>query len=243
MQQFVHNLQVSRKIIPTLIRPPDLRAGFAAEVNDLTGSGLVHAGEQWAPARFMIEEHTHAVWEWYLQMHGMTRWFADRQLWTIRPGDLFGVAPDTRHAMAETPGVNHHFYYAAFDPAPVLGRQVDLREAWPVRAKAVHLTDASGLIDPFAQLIKELTVSQNYLDVGLRLAIDRLLLELTRRLQQGQPIVPSGSTRPCTRSRPSLTANTPAHPHSPSSPTLLGLPQAILPDCSPPRWLDRRTSI
>ncbi len=182
----MHNLQVSRKIIPTLIRPPDLRAGFAAEVNDLTGSGLVHAGEQWAPARFMIEEHTHAVWEWYLQMHGMTRWFADRQLWTIRPGDLFGVAPDTRHAMAETPGVNHHFYYAAFDPAPVLGRQVDLREAWPVRAKAVHLTDASGLIDPFAQLIKELTVSQNYLDVGLRLAIDRLLLELTRRLQQGQ---------------------------------------------------------
>lgn len=185
MQHNVHNHQVPDRITPTLVRPPDLRAGFAAEVNDLTGSGLVHAGEQWAPARFMIEEHTHPVWEWYLQMHGMTRWFADHHVWTIRPGDLFGVAPSTRHAMAETPGVNHHFYYAAFDPSPALGRQVDLADAWPVRAKAVHLTNASGLIDPFAQLIKELTVRQDYLDVGLRLVVDRLLLELTRRLQQG----------------------------------------------------------
>lgn len=181
----MHNLQVAGAIVPRLIRPPDLRAGFAAEVNDLQGSGLVHGGEQWAPARFMIQEHTHSVWEWYLQMHGMTRWFADRQAWTIRPGDVFGVAPHTRHAMAETARGNHHFYYAAFDPTPAIGRHCALAAGWPSGARVVHLTDASALIDPFAQLIKELAVSHELLDVGLRLAVDRLLLELTRRLQQG----------------------------------------------------------
>lgn len=185
MQHNVHNLQVSQRIVPKLIRPPDLRAGFAAEVNDLTGSGLLHAGEQWAPARFMIDEHSHPVWEWYLQMHGVTRWFADRKLWTIRPGDLLGVAPNTRHALAETPGGSHHFYYAALDPTRGLGRQRDLTATWPVGVKVVHLTNAEGLIDPFAQLIKELTVSQDFLDIGLRLVVDRLLLEVTRRLQQG----------------------------------------------------------
>lgn len=172
-------------IEPRLVRPADLRAGFAAEVNDLQGSGLLHAGEQWAPARFMITEHTHPVWEWYLQMHGTTRWYADRQVWTIRPGDLFGVAPHTRHAMAETAGGNHHFHYAAVDPAPAISRHSTLAAAWPTSARVVHLSDASGLIDPFAQLIKELTVRQHQLDVGLRLAVDRLLLEIVRRLQQG----------------------------------------------------------
>ena len=145
----MHNPQVTGRIIPTLRNPPDLRAGFAAEVNDLTGSGLVHAGEQWAAATFMIEEHTHGVWEWYLQMHGVTRWFADRRVWTIRPGDLSGVAADTRHAMAGTFGANHHFYYAAFDRLPALDAKQSLPTPGP-GARAIHLTNASGLIDPFA---------------------------------------------------------------------------------------------
>ena len=63
-------------------------------------------------------------------------------------------------------------------------RQGDLAGIWPVGAKVIHLTNADGLIDPFAQLIKELTLSQDFLDIGLRLVVDRLLLELTRRLQQ-----------------------------------------------------------
>lgn len=171
--------------MPTLSKPPDLRAGFAAEVNDLAGSGLLHAGEQWAQARFMIEEHSHPVWEWYLQMHGVTQWFADRQLWTIRPGDLLGVAPNTRHALATAPRGSHHFYYAAFDPSPGLDRHVDVAASWPAEDKVVYLVNAEGLVDPFAQLIKELTASQDFLDVGLQLAVDRLLLELARRLQLG----------------------------------------------------------
>ena len=174
-----------RPIQPALERPRNLRAGFAANINDVSGSGLLHAGEQWAPAKFMINEHVHPTWEWYLQMHGVTRWQADSRLWTIRPGDLFGVAPRVRHAMAQEPGANIHFYYAAFDPGPTFRRQPDLASAWPSAEPVLHLDRASSLVDPFGQLINEVTTIQGHLDVGLALALDRLVLEIARRLRQG----------------------------------------------------------
>lgn len=194
MQENVHNLQMGesasaaprqRLAQPALERPRALRAGFAANINDVSGSGLLHAGEQWAPAQFMITEHTHPTWEWYLQMHGVTRWYADARLWTIHPGDLFGVAPGVTHAMAQEPGANIHFYYAAFDPEPTFDRQPDLAPSWPRSESVIHLPRASSLVDPFGQLINEVTTIQNHLDVGLALALDRLVLEISRRLQQG----------------------------------------------------------
>lgn len=61
--------------MPELGRPIGLRAGFHAAADDPV-SGLLHAGEQWAPARFLIDRHSHPVWELYFQMHGVTRWTA-----------------------------------------------------------------------------------------------------------------------------------------------------------------------
>lgn len=194
MQENVHNLQMGENgssaprqplAQPALERPRNLRAGFAANINDVSGSGLLHAGEQWAPAKFMIKEHSHPTWEWYLQMHGLTRWFADERLWTIRPGDLFGVAPGIRHAMAQEPGANIHFYYAAFDPLPAITRNPELAVSWPKADPVLRLNRASALVEPFGQLINEVTTIQSHLDVGLALAVDRLVLEISRRLQQG----------------------------------------------------------
>lgn len=186
--QFVHDHQVPEAAAsPVLFRPREIRAGFAAAVDDLRGSGLLHAGEQWAPAQFVITEHEHPVWEWYLQLHGVTRWRADRRVWTVGPGDLLGVAPRTRHAMVEAPGANVHFYYAAVDAAPALARQPGLRPPWPLDDRVVHLPDAGNLVDPFAQLIGELTTDRGRADVGLPLAVDRLVLELTRRLGRRGP--------------------------------------------------------
>ncbi|WP_152364972.1 helix-turn-helix transcriptional regulator [Microlunatus speluncae] len=173
---------------PALTRPRYLRAGFAADVHDLAGSGLLHAGEQWAPHRFMIDDHDHPTWEFYLQLHGVTRWRADNRTWTVRPGDLLGVAPDTVHAMAEHPGANIHFTYAAFDPARSLERQPELRPLWTVPEPVVHLRDAARLVDPFAQLINEVTTAQQQLGTGLSLALDRIVLELTRRLVRSGPV-------------------------------------------------------
>jgi hypothetical protein len=102
-------------------RPPGLRAGFHAAIPagpDPAGrdSGLVHAGEQWAPARFRIPPHTHpapvlaghpavAAARRLLERDGARRW-------TL--GDLsreVGLAPGYLAALfVQEVGVSPHRY-------------------------------------------------------------------------------------------------------------------------------------
>jgi AraC-like DNA-binding protein len=181
VQEFVHDLMVS-----TVQRPPGLRAGFHAEVGDPV-SGLHHAGEQWAPARFLITPHTHPVWELYLQVHGLTRWMAGGQLVTLQPGHLLGVAPGVEHHMPERSGGNHHFYFAAINVATVLARRPALAPAWQNVPPVVHRADGQLLAGSFDQLIRELTARRRFAADGLALAVDRLLLEVSRLLVPGRP--------------------------------------------------------
>lgn len=175
----MHDIQVPA----ALMRPRYLRAGFAAHVDDLTDTGLLHAGEQWAPQRFMITEHSHPTWEFYLQLHGLTRWRASGQLWVVRPGDLLGVPPRTVHCMAEESGANIHFMYAALDPTRSWARIDGLSQVWAEQTGVIHLHGVADLLDPFAQLVSELTTTQEHFSAGVRLAVDRITLELTRRLR------------------------------------------------------------
>lgn len=172
-----------QRTAPAFTRPDCLRAGFAAHLNDLSDSGLLHVGEQWAPQQFMINAHSHPTWEFYLQMHGVTRWKADEQVWTVRPGDLLGVPPETLHCMAEESSANIHFMYAAFDPSRSWARAASLGEAWVGHESVIHLHSASRLIEPFAQLVNEVTTTQEFFETGLVLALDRITLELTRQLR------------------------------------------------------------
>lgn len=201
VQIIVHNLQMpseqssrqraseqdQKYDTPAVTRPRYLRAGFAADVNDVAQSGLLHAGEQWAPPQFMIADHFHPTWEFYLQLHGITRWTADRRLWVVRPGDLLGIAPETEHAMAEVPGANIHFVYAAFDPSRPLSRLPGVDGDWAHRNGVLHLPNASRLIEPFAQLIDEVTITREYVTTGLSLAVDRITVELTRSVRRASP--------------------------------------------------------
>lgn len=170
-----------------LTRPHYLRAGFAADVNDIAESGLLHVGEQWAPPQFMITDHDHPTWEFYLQLHGATRWRADGQIWTVRPGDLLGVAPRTIHAMAEHPRANIHFVYAALDPQRSFDRQSAVNDSVDLPRPVLHLRDAARLVDPFAQLTNEVTTTREFLRTGIALAVDRIVLELIRALRRSGP--------------------------------------------------------
>jgi AraC-like DNA-binding protein len=181
VQDFVHDLQVA-----TVKRPSGLRAGFHAEVGDPV-SGLHHAGEQWAPARFLITPHSHPVWEFYLQVHGVTRWVVGSRLFALQPGHLLGVAPRVEHHMPEESGGNHHFYFAAIDVATTLARVPTLASVWQQAPIIVHRADGHLLADPFDQLIRELTATRSFAADGLTLAVDRLLLEISRLLVPGSP--------------------------------------------------------
>jgi AraC-like DNA-binding protein len=171
VQHHGHNLQV------TLSRPVGLRAGFHADIQDPV-SGLVHAGEQWAPEQFLIEPHTHAVWELYVQMQGVTRWVAGDQIYTLGPGHLLAVPPGLQHHLSGRSGV-HHFYYAAVDLEPVARRHPELSVNW---RSAVRHHRAGDLSDAFVPLIRELTMRQEHSDVGLALAVDHLVLAVIRSM-------------------------------------------------------------
>jgi AraC-like DNA-binding protein len=176
--EFVHDLQVP------LSRPVGIRAGFHAEL-DSPASGLTHAGEQWAPARFLIRPHTHPAWELYLQVHGVSRWAADGRRFALAPGHLFGVAPRVRHHMVAEAAGNHHFYYVGVDPGPALARHPGLAGAWAPLPPVLHRADAAALAEPFQALIREVTTRRAYPGEGLALTADRLLLEVTRLLTPG----------------------------------------------------------
>ncbi|MFG1814829.1 AraC family transcriptional regulator [Kribbella sp. NPDC049174] len=161
----------------SLSRPDGLRAGFHADVHDPV-SGLMHAGEQWVPEQFLIEPHEHPVWEIYLQLHGVTRWVAGGQSYLLQPGHLFAVPPNLVHHLAGRSG-NHHFYFAAVDLAPVVRRQPSLTAVWP--PTVVH-RESGELSSAFAQLVRELTTRHEYADVGLSLAVDHLVLAVSRAM-------------------------------------------------------------
>lgn len=145
-------------------------------------SGLVHAGEQWAPAQFLIEPHTHPVWEFYVQMHGLTRWVAGGETYLLHPGHLFAVPPRLEHHLAgPVHGGSHHFYFAAIDVEPVVRRQPRLAQCWQ-RPTVVHRADAGAVVDAFGQLVTEVTTQDEYGAEGLVLAVDRLVLAASRLL-------------------------------------------------------------
>ena len=170
---FVHDLEV------TIVRPEGLRAGFNASRAG-SASGLHQAGEQWASPRFMIQRHTHPVWELYLQVHGLSRWVADGERYTLAPGHLLAVGPGVVHHLAEQPAGNHHFSFAAVDVDVVLARHPALGPTWRAAPRVACRPDGQSLMEPFAQLVGELTVTRPHAEEGLCLAVDRLVVEATR---------------------------------------------------------------
>jgi AraC-like DNA-binding protein len=161
----------------SLYRPDGLRAGFHAE-GFAADSGLLHAGEQWAPEQFLIEPHEHPVWEIYLQQHGTTHWVAGGESYVLHPGHLFAVPPGVTHHLAGRSG-NHHFYFAAIDLDAVRRRHAALKRPWP---KTVVHREAGELAYAFAQLVRELTTRYEYAGTGLALAVDHLVLAVSRSL-------------------------------------------------------------
>jgi AraC-like DNA-binding protein len=182
VQDFGHDHQVVE-----LRRPSGIRAGFLAEVDD-SASGLVHAGEQWAPGRYLVTRHSHPVWEFYLQMHGLSRWRADDRDFSLQPGNLFAVAPQVAHQMVDRPAANHHFYFAAIDLQSVLQRQQPLARLWTRSPPVIHRRQGHTVSGPFADLTRELTTRLGLAGQGLTLAVDRLVLEVTRLLLPSVPV-------------------------------------------------------
>ncbi len=174
-------------------RPPNLLAGFHAELPDPDVPELLQTGEQWASRRLQIPLHSHTVWEFYLQISGVSCWDGPERAYTLEPGCFFAAPPEMLHRMHEQPDDKHHFFYAAFDVAPSLARLAAPLPFWP-EDRIVFLPSAETLSAPFRQLIREVSLTLPHRAAGIRLALDALLLEALRLHGSGPEIRPSSLT-------------------------------------------------
>jgi len=169
-------------------RPKGLLAGFHAELPDSCVPELLHIGEQWAPADFYISEHTHSVWEFYFQIGGQSQWDGDGKTYSLRPGGFFAAAPGVVHQMRERSRARHHFLFAAIDMGRVGKRHEDMRGFWRGRT-IVFEPHAEVLHASFRQLIREVSALLPHRTLGIRTALDYLVIEATRLLEKERSVI------------------------------------------------------
>ncbi len=164
----------------TYVRPPALLAGFIATLPEHGVPELRHVGEQWAPSSYVVEPHAHTTWEWYLQMSGLSRWRAEGEAYALAPGGFLAVPPGLPHCMDARPQSAHHFLFAALDLPPVLERLGVQPGGGFAAGRLLFLPQAGTLTAPFRHLIREVSLSLPERALGLRLALDMLVLEAVR---------------------------------------------------------------
>jgi AraC-like DNA-binding protein len=170
---------------------------------------IFHIGERWTSG-FFIGGHKHHVWEFYYQVSGQSVWSApdyarldgsDFELvrggptareveaeaslrqYVLEAGGFFAVAPHVPHRMRERVTSKQHFLYAAFDLAVVLERHPALKVLWEAQ-QVVFSPHGASLQMPFRTLIREISTQLPQRAVGMRLALDLLVVEASRLLEQ-----------------------------------------------------------
>ncbi|WP_162641902.1 AraC family transcriptional regulator [Streptosporangium sp. 'caverna'] len=162
-----------------MIRPDGLRAGFHAHLAGAGVPGLVHAGDQRAPSSWLITEHSHEVWELYLQTDGpATRWRIGDAEYEVPPNGLLMVSPHVAHRMARPAETVWQFMFAALD-APLLVPDV------PWHRLPVFVADAAPAVAPFETFLREVTTTRALRVPGLRAGAQHLLVEVARLLMPG----------------------------------------------------------
>jgi AraC-like DNA-binding protein len=163
-------------------QPTGLLAGFHADLPDVNVPELLHVGEQWASRRLFVTNHSHPVWEFYLQISGESRWDSPGRTDTLTPGGFFAAPPLMPHQMHDRPEDKHHFFFAALDLAAVFPRLPALAPPWQ-RDTIVFLPHSETLLAPFRQLVREVSLALPHRASGMRLALDALVLEASRLLE------------------------------------------------------------
>lgn len=191
-------------------RPRKLLAGYHAHDPDPGVPELLFAGEQWAPSDYLIPDHVHGVWEFYLQLDGESWWESwedprRARKYRLLPGHFFAAAPGVKHGLNRPLPAEHHFFFAAVDLDAVFDRHPSLRPLWPTR-RCVYVPDGQSLQGPCRQLARELATAMPLRAEGLRAAVDYVVIEASRLLTHGRDR--AGGRRRAPAGRPLL----PAHP-------------------------------
>ncbi|MBA3847855.1 MAG: AraC family transcriptional regulator, partial [Planctomycetes bacterium] len=100
---------------------------------------------------------------------------------TLTPGDFYAAPPGVEHALLNRPTGKHHFLYVGVDVAAALKRQPALAACFTAREFTV-IADAEAIEAPLRALIHEIATDAPYRVLGMRAALDHLLIACARLL-------------------------------------------------------------
>lgn len=156
-------------------------AGLHIQDPDPVVPELSYLGEGWVPESWDIPPHQHPVWEVYWQADRSSLWSSDGRTFELGAGDLLLAAPGRVHGLVNRPTGNFHFIAVGFDLAPVQARLPGIAPAFAGR-DLVHVAEAVAIEAPLRELVREARLLLPHRSLGLRAAVDRLVLELARLL-------------------------------------------------------------
>jgi AraC-like DNA-binding protein len=167
-----------------LCRPRGLWAGFWAFNPDQKVPELIGAGEQWACDQWEVEWHQHAGWELHLQLQGNTLWKTNRAIYEVAPGDFLALPPRLNHSThrKQVPA-EQHFVFAVIDLAAVRFRFPELDDLLDKR-EVIVIRSVPQLQTAFRLLMTEICQDSALRNLGLQLAVDYLVLGVTRVLRR-----------------------------------------------------------
>lgn len=166
-----------------IFRPPGIRAGFGAIAPEPEVPELRQLDEHWPDDDYQMDWHAHQSHEVFLQLEGTTTWQSETETHRLRPGTAYVAAPGARHRLRTMIGDPIHFVFAKIDFDVAGARYPKL--AAELESMVGFLTaSASRAEGPFRKLVHEVKRAGPHRELAIRLALDALLVEIVRALEE-----------------------------------------------------------
>lgn len=162
-------------------------AGFWAVGLDRILPEVIDSGEHWEAPRYRVGPHLHRHWEIGYVVEGTTRMglMGEREIF-LKPGSLWCFPPNVNHWVEHGPEPKHHLLWVGFDLRAVENRHPEWKALESLKS-TLSLVGSPHLERHFLQIIREGTTSSVHQAAGLRLALDALVLEVVRAMENSKP--------------------------------------------------------
>lgn len=162
-------------------------AGFWAVGLDQILSEVIDSGELWEGPNYRVGPVFHRHWEIGYIAEGTSRMgMMGGREFMMKTGSFWCFPPNVNHWLEHGSEPKHHQLWVGFNLRAVENRHPDWKALQLLRRPA-SMDGSSHLERHFQQVIREGTTASLHQAAGLRLALDALVLEVVRALENFQP--------------------------------------------------------
>jgi AraC-like DNA-binding protein len=171
-------------------------AGFWVVGLDQILSEVIDSGEHWEGPRYRVGPHLHRHWEIGYVVEGTTRMglMGEREIF-LKPGSLWCFPPNLNHWVEHGPEPKHHLLWVGFDLRAVENRHPEWKALESLKRTST-LPELAHLERHFLQIIREGTTRCAHQAAGLRLALDALVLQVVRAVENSKPVPSTAALHP-----------------------------------------------